>query len=276
MYKLIVFDGDGTLLNSEMRICGENKKAIKYAQEKGVRLVLCSGRSFASLKVFGNEIGLGENDYIIGFNGGTIYKALGNEPFYEVLISEAKAKLLISEILKVKKTDPFIDKEAEIVVYDSVYSILAQEFCPHGEAYAEMAMIGLEKSADLVNSIKGNIYKILVAGDGRALKEVEKHLISLNIPGIDVMYSWHSLMEIIHSDAQKGAGLAHLAGLLGIPMSEVVAIGDQSNDLSMIAAAGMGVAMLNGIDEAKEIADWVTERDNNDCGVAEVVYRFIK
>lgn len=73
----------------------------------------------------------------------------------------------------------------------------------------------------------------------------------------------------------KGNALLQLAGLLGIPQKNTVAAGDAANDLSMIEAAGVGVAMYNGTEEVKAAADTITTRDNNHDGIAEVIEKYL-
>ena len=279
-YKLIAFDGDGTLLNNKMKIPKVNIEAIKYAQDKGVVAALCSGRSLASLKVFAQEIGLGANDYIIGFNGGTIYRALENEPFYKVMLPLERSKYLIHEINSVRNSDKTVKEETAFIIYNDVYSILVEETSARGkkaaESYQKAAMVSVEYAEDLAAALTDDVYKILLVGVKRSLAVIEDYLLSLKMPDVDVMYSSEHLQEIIHKDAQKGVAVKFLADKLNIPMSDVVAIGDQSNDLSMLAAAGMGIAMANGTEEARRIANRITQKDNNEGGVAEAIYRFIQ
>lgn len=81
--------------------------------------------------------------------------------------------------------------------------------------------------------------------------------------------------EIIPRGLSKGNALVQLAQRLGIPVENTVAAGDAANDLSMLRAAGVGVAMCNGTDEAKAAADAVTCRDNNHDGIAEIIEKYL-
>jgi hydroxymethylpyrimidine pyrophosphatase-like HAD family hydrolase len=83
------------------------------------------------------------------------------------------------------------------------------------------------------------------------------------------------MLEILPPDTNKGTALARVAGLLGVGREEVLAIGDSMNDEAMIRWAGMGVAMVNGDERVKSIADMVTDRSNDDDGVAEIIDKYL-
>ena len=82
-------------------------------------------------------------------------------------------------------------------------------------------------------------------------------------------------LEFLHRGIEKGSALKSLASYLNVKMDETMAIGDAGNDISMIKAAGIGVAMKNAFPEVLEIADYITENDNNNSGVAEALNKFI-
>ena len=92
---------------------------------------------------------------------------------------------------------------------------------------------------------------------------------------LDAFCSCQAYLEIIPRGLSKGNALVQLAQRLGIPIENTVAAGDAANDLSMLRAAGAGVAMCNGTDEAKAAADAVTCRDNNHDGIAEIIEKYL-
>ena len=92
---------------------------------------------------------------------------------------------------------------------------------------------------------------------------------------LDAFFSCEQYLEIIPRGLSKGNVLVQLAQRLGIPIENTVAAGDAANDLSMLRAAGIGVAMCNGTDEAKAAADAVTCRDNNHDGIAEIIEKYL-
>ncbi|WP_275532476.1 HAD-IIB family hydrolase [Pseudoflavonifractor sp. An187] len=92
---------------------------------------------------------------------------------------------------------------------------------------------------------------------------------------LDAFFSCQAHLEIIPRGLSKGNALVQLAQRLGIPIENTVAAGDAANDLSLLRAAGIGVAMCNGTDEAKAAADAVTCRDNNHDGMAEIIEKYL-
>lgn len=92
---------------------------------------------------------------------------------------------------------------------------------------------------------------------------------------LDAFFSCEQCLEIIPRGLSKGNALVQLAQRLGIPIENTVAAGDAANDLSMLRATGIGVAMCNGTDEAKAAADAVTCRDNNHDGIAEIIEKYL-
>ncbi|MBR5635651.1 MAG: HAD-IIB family hydrolase, partial [Pseudobutyrivibrio sp.] len=87
-------------------------------------------------------------------------------------------------------------------------------------------------------------------------------------------FSHYAFLEYVKKGTGKGDGVKKLAAHLNIPISDVVTVGDERNDISMVEVAGVGVAMANGRDELKAVADYVTKNDNNHAGVAEVIYKY--
>ena len=92
---------------------------------------------------------------------------------------------------------------------------------------------------------------------------------------VDCFYSSAFFLEAVAAGVNKGSAVERLCRMLDVPLSEAAAAGDEANDVSMIRAAGVGAAMSNAVPAAKEAADYVTERDNNHDGVAEIIRRFL-
>ena len=97
-----------------------------------------------------------------------------------------------------------------------------------------------------------------------------------NLAGqVDCFHSSAFFLEVVAAGINKGAALEELCRMLDIPIAQAVAAGDEANDVSMIQAAGVGAAMVNGVPAAKATADYVTERDNEHDGVAEIIRKFL-
>ena len=119
-----------------------------------------------------------------------------------------------------------------------------------------------------------DIIKVMFIDPPEILDEAIAKLPAWIKEDFNVFKSAPFFLEITHKDVDKGAGLLHLADYLNIKQSETMACGDQGNDYTMIKAAGLGVAMENGIDKVKAIADYVTDTNDND-GVAKAIEKFV-
>ena len=90
------------------------------------------------------------------------------------------------------------------------------------------------------------------------------------------VFSKPEMLEFSHLQSNKGDAVRFMAGFYKVPMGDTIAVGDEENDCPMIEAAGVGVAMANASQVVKDVADYVTERDNNHSGIAEVIEMFVK
>jgi hydroxymethylpyrimidine pyrophosphatase-like HAD family hydrolase len=123
--------------------------------------------------------------------------------------------------------------------------------------------------------VSGGCYKLLVPGDPMLLTPLESIIRTYLGDEITLFTSKPYFLEILPPRTDKGTALAKVAELLGVPREEVLAIGDSMNDEAMIRWAGLGVAMANGDERIKGIASLVTEKTNDDDGVAEVIETYI-
>jgi len=268
-YKLVAIDADGTLLTQDNRITKQNRDAIQAATEKGVRIVLCSGRSYRSLRLFAAEIGLNTSgNYVVAFNGGMIVNAFTNEVVYETRIDMDLAKELVAT------AKPFSPAAATIVYRDTDH-ILIKPGIPITDIYATKVKTIPVPVDDISAAITEDVQKVLLAGLWDDLQEPAKLFMSKFSNRCNMSFSGDYLFECNELNTTKGSGLAVLCNRLDITLDEVIAIGDHENDLSMIETAGLGVCMANGEESVKRAAGYVTENDCENSGVAEVLHKFI-
>jgi len=276
-FDLIAVDADGTLLSSDMMISEENKRAINYALDKGIHVVLCSGRSIDSLNIFAEETGLKQRErFIITLNGAAVFDSMNNELIHSATLDAKTSLLVIEEIKKQSNSGLNFD----LVIHNSDGFTYAEntagEFARVYEKISKLTLKIVDDIAkDGVDDELG-VNKLLLIGENETLGAVEKALNSLNLGNADIFFSSEMLLEIADKRATKGNGLAFVAEKLGISMKRTIAIGDHCNDISMIKAAGLGVAMKGAVDDAKAVADYITEKSNDENGVSEVIYKFIQ
>lgn len=270
MIKLIAIDLDGTLLNDDKKVSTKNYQALKSAHEKGIKIVLCTGRPYMAMRGFVEELDfLTDDDYIVTFNGGIIHKAVDGE----VVVRETMSQ---PEMLAWYEEAQRLDLPFNVIDEDYIYEPLSY---PAGHESLYMKQIGQVDAPSMVKdfyefdaSHKFNKFIIAVEPDYLAQQRkkinpdmTEEYALTLSLP---------HLLEIGTKNINKGNGLKKLGQILGIKTNEMLTIGDEANDLSMIEMAGIGVAMENAIPEIKKAADYITA-SNNDSGVARAIENFI-
>ena len=269
--QLIAFDLDGTVLDSLKRLSGRNRAALKACAEKGIVLVPATGRAAAGISPAIRDIpGV---RYGITTNGGTITDLKTGEILDRQTISCEKALRLMKVISRYHAMyDPYINGRG----------ITQPEFYDHMDEFGLTPVIQemVRATRDVVLNIqdyvkqtgaeveKINIYLADLKDREPLQRELEQE------EGLSITSSLYNNLEVNDAKATKGQALKRLADYLNIPMEAVMAFGDGGNDLSMIQAAGTGVAMANGLETVKAAADYIT-LDNDQDGVADAIEKLI-
>ncbi|MDR1067139.1 MAG: Cof-type HAD-IIB family hydrolase [Clostridiales bacterium] len=266
MYKLLAMDLDGTLLNDNGEFPAKNKLAIKEAIESGVKACVCSGRSYMSLLRFERELGLDcEPNYGVCFNGSIVYKTWNRDI---ILDRRVRNETAVSIARRLKRFD------GDVVMYVKDMLFIEEETARLKDYVNRSRVIAtVVKSFD---DIKDDVSKVLLKSEPESLRTAAEYMGEVTKGECNQFFTEPTLLEYTALDATKGAALAFLAERVGIGMNEVIAAGDHNNDVSMIEAAGMGVAVANAIPAAKRAAKYITKADNNDGAIYEIVDRFIK
>ena len=281
MYKLVAIDLDGTMLNQYGIITEKTKKAISKAQEKGVEVMIASGRAITSVKRFSKEIN--SNKYFISGNGAITYDIKNNKILYENILSKTKAL----KIIKICE---------ENSIYYNVYTengIIAKNLSYNTLYYYKDNLTKPDENRTHINIVE-NVYdyfeqreeknlKIMICDEHktvfnsivRKLKELSEievlevsHMSRKIIKqGTDEIALEYFYTEVSAKDVDKWNALEEIIGLMNISKEEVVTIGDNANDLKMITNAGLGVAMGESAPYVKQSADIIAPTNDED-GVA--------
>lgn len=267
MIKLVAIDLDGTLLTGEKLISPRNKAALAQAKAAGVKIVICTGRPLKAIDKYLQELNLEETgDYSITFNGGLVQKNDTGE------IIE-KAALTTQDVHDLFELGELLDLPIDTVSEGTVYHFPSSK--TKKSIYDIMNTLLTYENVALTDITDDKLYnKVVVAYDAAVLDEQIPQIPASYQERFEIIKTRSTLLEFMPKGVTKAYGIALLAKDLGITVDEVMTIGDEENDLSMIEYAGVGVAMANAIDLVKEAADFVTS-SNEDDGVAEAVERFI-
>jgi hypothetical protein len=261
-YKMLVLDMDDTLLTDDHKISEENKEMLFKAQELGVYVVLASGRPTPAMTAYAKELKLNDS-YMISYNGAVITDLKEDKIIFEQTLSQQQIHELYDYSLKSK---------THIITYvdGKIVSETDSEYIE-----VERTITGLEhdKVPSFKNKVKSSAIKCILLEEPSYLKEVEKDL-KTAMPHLSVCMSKPFFLEVAQNGIDKGASIKFLAEKLNILQSEIIAVGNAGNDLTMIEYAGLGVWVDNVTPELRDKGD-VIVASNNDHGVAEVVRRFI-
>ncbi|AND78983.1 Cof-type HAD-IIB family hydrolase [Streptococcus pantholopis] len=265
--KLLALDLDGTLYNSQKQVSDENKAALKAARSKGVKVVITTGRP---LKAIGNlleELDLsGAENYSITFNGGLVQRNTG-----EILDKSELSRQHLEAIYDVFEP---LGLPLDVLSDGTVYSISSKgNHSLYHKANPLLTFIEVANLAAVPDNIVYN--KVVSVIDAAYLDRQIQKLPADFYKEFEVFKSRDIILEVMPKGVHKAIGLERLTKYLGLESRQVMAVGDEENDLSMLSWAGLGVAMANGTKAAKDIADTVTVRTNDQAGVAEAIDHYI-
>jgi Cof subfamily protein (haloacid dehalogenase superfamily) len=263
---MLALDLDDTLLRSDLTISYHTRNVIRRAQAAGVVVVLASGRIAVSIEQFSRILGLHKHPgYFICNNGAVIQESHTGAIVNEVRLDPETA-LIVYDLADAEGFP------VQIYEDDIMYVSRTNEFTEYDKKLTGLRQVVVENFRAMAG---GGCYKLLIPGDPMLLVPLESIIRTYLGENITLFTSKPYFLEILPAKTDKGTALAKVAELMGIKREEVLAIGDSMNDEAMIRWAGMGVAMVNGDERIKSIADLVTEKTNNNDGVAEVIEKYV-
>lgn len=271
--KMIAMDLDGTLLTTDKKLESRTRQALFQAAERGILIIPATGRSLTGLAP---EVrALPFIRYVITGNGAAVWDLERQELVVRRAFSTEKA-LELWDFISGYHTmqDACVDGRArmEPEYYDRVGEFMQDEPRCLLIRSTRTPTKGLR---ELVADEKTVVEKfnLFFREDGEEQRQQAREDLR-RLGGLSVTSSLGNNLEINHIDATKGKGLLALASYLGVSMGQVMAFGDGENDISMLQAAGMGVAMGNAPEEVKAAANLVT-LDNDEEGVAYSIEKYV-
>ncbi|MDE6293123.1 MAG: Cof-type HAD-IIB family hydrolase, partial [Clostridiales bacterium] len=279
-YKLIAADMDGTLLNDELTVSQANLDAIERFRQAGGIFTITTGRAPCGVENYVKLVGLDEHPAKIVCNiGGTIV----DSATFKAEKIFAMPPERTAELIK------FLSDNTELVMVYAEDGLKISELSKIAQKYCEYVKIDSEVKDDLAGFVKDpevQIAKVMAILDERKIDEVMKamrdefteyYVLQSTAPFLKRLSDGDdfkpAMIECVLNGVNKGTGLKYVADYYGVPMSQVIALGDSYNDADMIEAAGLGIAMGNAKEPIKKIADYVTDTNNAD-GVAKAINKF--
>lgn len=273
--KLIALDLDGTLFDNSGQISPANKIEIENAVKKGIAVVISTGRPFSGLPF--EQIKDTGIKYAITTNGSALYEIATGKCLFEAALDDAVVIPIINYIMtKDIHADAFcggrgytsektLSARSKLDIPESLlkYIINTREVVPDLAAYIKNKNLHVQK-------MTLNFHKDT---DGRLVDREDVKAFLMANPNINVVCGGYNNLEFTAAGVDKGMGLKKLAELLSIPMESTMAIGDTENDLSIIQAAAVGVAMGNATEDVKKAAAYITD-SNTENGVAHAIAHY--
>lgn len=274
MIQLIVIDLDGTLLDSEKKIPRENEYAIRRALDMGVAVSISTGRSYVSGHEYAEQLGI---DVPISYQNGALVTyghGENTEVISKSLLEADKARFLFKKAL---------EKSLNALVFFDFFrlpdiSTTKPSDSPYRGYYSNNRYRMLFEDNPLMRIKDEGIPEIALEGkEDRIqdlLNESNSHLENVTVIKNDNVEE-HAFYEFFGPGVGKENGLIHILEYLGLSWRSVAYIGDNFNDVEILKKAELPVVMANGPDEVKRYAKLVTERDNDNGGVAEAIERIL-
>ena len=274
--KAIVLDIDGTLLNTGKIISEKTKQALIAAQEKGIKVILASGRPTTGMLELAEQLEMTKYEgFLVSYNGARVTDCLTKEVLFNQAMSIETGQAIL-EHLKNFDVIPMIDKEDYLYVND-VYSGMLD--LPDGafniiEYEARGGNFKLSEIDDLAAFATFPINKILIAAQPEYFQKIAPALHAPFDEIVTAAFSAPFYFEFTDKGIDKAKALNTVFPEMGIHSENIIAFGDGHNDRSIIEYAGIGVAMGNAVDALKEIADDVTLSCDED-GIAAGLEKYL-
>lgn len=266
MYKAVFLDMDGTLLRSDHSVSDPTIQMIRDLTGKGISVILVSARPLNAILPTFRAIGLPAQSPVITLNGSYIVQ--GEEPVFEARIGLDVTAQVTEQVRPFKATIAYY-------LQREWFSEVSDAWTDHEQRIMDVP-VGVGPIGDLLKDWRSrNIApnKMMVMSEAANIAGIQQHLRSIYKGRLNVYPSKATYLEVMDTRGSKANAVRFVSERLGLAPAEIVAMGDNYNDVEMIQLAGIGVAMGNAPDDIKAKADYVTDTNNND-GVRKAMERF--
>ncbi|MEG1481131.1 Cof-type HAD-IIB family hydrolase [Clostridium sp.] len=266
MYKLLALDLDGTLLRDDSTISTRTKKYLQLARDKGVKIVLSTGRPLQGVMQYVEELSLlGDDDYVLAYNGCAVY----NTKTLNTIVDNSLKGIDAKRIFNLAKSNSLY---VHAFTKDCCYA-------SHNTLYSDLEILHNKVDVKFIrfnNDISDNedIIKIILLEEENKLDHFYKTIPDEFFEDYFIVRSLPHMLEFVKRGNCKSSGLDALISHIGIDKADIIACGDAPNDLDMIKFAGVGVAMGNSHPNVKKASDYITS-SNMDDGIVKVIEKYI-
>ncbi len=283
MIKLVASDLDGTIIDKDNDIFEDNFNAIRDINKSNIPFVVCTGKTYSIYKGLCSSF---HASYGIFGNGTSIIDLKTGEKIYQKLLDIADVEKVI-ELAKKDNLHVHIYTNNHIITEELLYLDLRNYKLQKKHIYNNR--LSFKVVPDLLKYVQRNNLEIskVVISSTNSLASVKAEIEStINVDVFNIkkygefkdriIDKEYEYLDIIPKNVNKGTALEYLSNYLNIDKKEILAVGDNLNDLSLLKTAGVGIAVNNAYSELKQVANYTTKNPVEKGGFAEAVYKFMK
>jgi Cof subfamily protein (haloacid dehalogenase superfamily) len=281
--RLVALDLDGTLLDSRGELTARNRAAIASARARGVSVAVVTGRRFRDARPLALELGL---DVPVIAHNGALTKHARTLETVAAMLMPAEAARAVVRFGREHGADALVSDDhlgEGVLVYDHISednTALAKYIVWSRRVVGTEAADAIRRVPSLEEYLDHDPLHIAFSGGCAAMERLGEFLESALGSAVKLLLTLYpkmdfALLDVLHPAVSKGAGLAAVAAEQGVTREEVLAVGDNLNDLEMLEYAGTGVLMGNAERSLHERGDFFTTATNDEDGVAEAIERFV-
>lgn len=265
--KYLILDVDGTLTNSKKELTDKTYKVLIDIQEKGHKIVIASGRPTPGIRWIVDKLRLREyGGYALCFNGAKVLDLKNDEIIYQNIFPRECIPPLYEYALA---------NDMGMITYEGDTVIHGTRADEYMRFEAGLNFMELREVEDFPNYVTFDVNKCLFTATPEKAPALEKELADMYRDRLSIYRSEEFFIEAMPLGVDKAASLDRLFSTIGVNVKDTIACGDGFNDMSMIKYAHIGVCMKNGQQAVKDVADYVTEKTNDEDGLCEVIEKFI-
>ena len=268
MYKAVFLDMDGTLLRSDHSVSEATVQTIRTLTGRGIPVILVSARPVYAVMPTFREIGIPESLPIITLNGSYVVER--DQAILDIRIDLDTVVGVAEQVRPFKATIAYYLQREWYAEVNDAWTEHEQKIMDVKIKVAPLAELIKDWTA---RKIAPN--KMMVMSEPPAILEIQKHLRAIYEGRLNIYPSKDTYLEVMDKAGSKENAVKFVTQRMGLAPGEIIAMGDNYNDIGMIRFAGMGVAMGNAPDDVKPFAKYVTDTNNND-GVRKALEKFFQ
>lgn len=282
MIRLVASDIDGTIIGESNKITNRNLKAIHDMKDSNIDFTICTGKPYCMVKNFCEDL---QASYGIFGNGNQIIDLKTGKEIYRKTLSMEDVRFCFS-LAKKENLHIHLYTENEVITPELLYMDLRNFVLKDSIYHSDLNFKIVPNIEEYIEKYKPTVFKLVISSpynlmDLKSKLDKEKSLSIYRITKSNqykdkIINKEYEYLDITPSNTNKSEALATLSKYLELSSSEVMAIGDNLNDIDMIQNFGIGVAVANAYDDVKKVATYTTINDVENSGFAEAVYKYIE